>query len=371
MKNRKLLVSMLIVPFFSGCIMQPTFSDKEKKIANPINNTTYYSEAFKKLNRLIVNNNRPVYRFQVKTIENLTSSKDILPIDSKSFIKTPLILHMRSMKLMAYEPIFNKYETQTTGHVYFPSMKQTLPQLVINGSITQFDKGIVSESSNYDMDIEFTHNGDDGDLRADRDRSNSISQIALDLSIFRYNDRMYIPGVATKNKIEIHRIRKKNRLGFFLNGSGIGVSKYSTLQQSKDEALRILSEYSLLQLLGRLYSVPYWTCTTPQMKPDELVIDKKIDRFATADKKTKHMLIEELLPLYGYNYVNIDGSLSPQEQQMVVEIIKNYKFTTKQVFSNEFYRQMYSKIPNEKSRKKITTPKVWKPKNAKKVKKGV
>ncbi len=184
MKNKLILVSLFISIFLSGCIVrQPKFTEEEQKIALPMNNITYYSDAFKKLDKLITSFNRPIYRFQIKTIENLTSSQDILPIDSKSFIRTPIILHMKSMKLMAYEPIFNRYEAETTGHLYFPYMRKVMPQLVINGGITQFDKGTLSEDSNFDIDAEFGSGQGQSNLRADRDRSNSVSQIALDLNL--------------------------------------------------------------------------------------------------------------------------------------------------------------------------------------------
>ena len=78
-----------------------------------------------------------------------------------------------------------------------------MPQLVINGAITQFDKGILSDSTNFDIDAEFGRGRGDTDLRYDQDRSNDLSQIALDLSVFKYKDRAYLSGVATQNKIEI------------------------------------------------------------------------------------------------------------------------------------------------------------------------
>ncbi len=337
----KIFLSILLGLSLTGCLVfQPKFTEEERKIALPFSNVTYYSDAFKKLNQLIFNANKPVYRFQVKSIENLTSSKDALPVDSKSFILTPLILHMKQMKLMAYEPFFNRYEAQTTGRLYFPEMKKLMPQLVISGGITQFDKGILSESDNFDIDAEYRGGSDLTNLRGSRDNSKSYSQIALDLNVFQYQNRIYLPGVASKNKIEIRRLRKKNRLGFFLNGSGLGESKYSTLQQSKDEALRILIEYSLLQLLGRLYNVPYWTCTTPNLPIDTLVLDKKSDFFMKAKLETKQRLIENTLSHYGYQ-VKKDGKLGKDEQKMLLEIAKKYKFTTTKVFSKEFYELLY------------------------------
>jgi hypothetical protein len=223
---------------------QEKFTKEEQQIVRPVDNVTYFSDGFKKLNRLLSIFGKPSYRFQVKTIENMTSAKGAMPSDSRGFIRTPLIRYMSNLKLVAYEPIFNKFETQTTGFVYFPEMKKSMPHLVINGGVTQFDKGIISESNNFDLDTEFGGGRGDTDLRFDNDRSDDLSTIALDLNIFKYQDRTYLSGVATQNKIEIHRKRKKNRFGMFLNGSGIGYSKYTTLQQSKNLESRIYSLYA-------------------------------------------------------------------------------------------------------------------------------
>jgi len=344
MKINRILGSILVVWFLTGCIGEPKFSEKEKKIAMPFNNESYFSDAFKKLNKLLIAFGTPIYKIQVKTIENLTSAKSAMPMDSGSFIKTPIILNLNHIKLVAYEPIFNKYETKTTGFVYFPEMKKSMPQLVINGGITQFDKGIISKSNNFDLDTEFGGGEWRTDGRFNYDNSDSYSQIALDLSIFRYKDRTYLSGVATKNKIEIHRRRKKNRFGMFLNGSGIGYSKYSTLQQSKDEALRILSEYSLIQLLGRLYNVPYWKCTTPNMKSDKYVIDRVVQNFTTSKQEMKLKLIEQLIGFYGFKS-KINGKISKDELQALNIISKKYKFKEKRILTPNFYRELYIYTP--------------------------
>jgi hypothetical protein len=343
-KNKIIILSALLL--IQGCswVDQPKFSVKEQKIAMPIDNKTYFTGAFKKLNSLLAMYNQPNYNFQVKTIENMTSARQAMPMDSKAFLRTPLILYMNRLSLFAYEPIYNKYETQTTGHVYFPKMKEVMPELVINGSITQFDKGFISESRNFDLDLEFGSGRGDTDSRFDHDRSNSLSQIAMDLNVFKYKDRKYVSGVATQNKIVIARQRKKNRFGIFLNGSGMGYSKYATMQQSKDEALRILSEYSLIQLLGRLYQVPYWRCTTPNMPVDTDIIEKKVVQFNATKKITKFKLIERLIGFYGYK-IQIDGKLSKQELAQLENIVKKYHFKSKEVLSGNFYRELYINAP--------------------------
>ncbi len=245
---------------------------------------------------------------------------------------------------MAYQPIFNAYETKTTGFKYFPDIRKNIPQLVINGAVTQFDKGIISKNRNIDFDLEFGGGDWRSDSRFSMDTSDSFSQIALDLNIFRYSDRSFISGVATSNRIEIHRKRKKNRFGFFLNGSGIGYSKYATLQQSKDEALRILSEYSLIQLLGRLYSIPYWRCTTPEMEVDEYVMGDIISKFNSSKDDMKIKLIENLVNIYGHK-IPIDGKVSEHDIETISKIAKKYNFKAKKIFTEDFYRELYLNLP--------------------------
>ena len=351
--HTKILVPVLLVAM-QGCtiVNQPKFSAEEQKIAIPIDNNSYFTGAFKKLNKLLELYGQPVYKFQVKTIENMTSARQSMPMDSKSFLRTPLILHMNRLSLYAYEPIYNKYEAQTTGHVFFPNMKKVMPELVINGSITQFDKGYISNSRNFDLDLEFGAGTGDTDTRFDHDRSKSLSQIAMDLNIFKYNDRSYVSGVATQNKIVISRERKKNRFGMFLNGSGVGYSKYATMQQSKDEALRILSEYSLIQLLGRLYQVPYWKCTTHNMPVDTEIVAKKISQFTNATKSVKFKLIERLLKFYGKT-VEMDGTLSTEELAHLEAIYQEYNIKVKDVLSSELYKELYLKLPVFIESKKI------------------
>ena len=340
-KNKIITLSLMFAIHGCSLVDQPKFTVKEQKIAMPIDNNSYFTGAFKKLNKLLALYGQPNYKFQVKTIENMTSARQSMPMDSKAFLRTPLILHMNRLSLLAYEPIYNRYETQTTGHLYFPSMKKNLPELVINGSITQFDKGYISNSKNFDLDLEFGAGRGNTDTRSDHDRSNSLSQIAMDLNVFKYKDRTYVPGVATQNKIVISRQRKKNRFGLFLNGSGLGYSKYATMQQSKDEALRILSEYSLIQLLGRLYQVPYWTCTTPNMPVDMEIIDKKVAQFSKAKETTKIKLIERLINFHGEKAV-VDGVLSKQELSSLSSIAKSMNFKLTKVLSNDFYKELYS-----------------------------
>jgi|GEM_PF-2263081 len=344
MSKVKLILLFVSLGIMQGCVEQPKFTEEEKRIARPMNNNTYFSDGFKKLNRLLAIYNQPKYRLQVKTIENMSSAKQAMPSDSRGFIRTPLIRYMTNLQLVAYEPIFNKFETKTTGFVFFPEMKKSMPELVINGGVTQFDKGKISTSDNFDIDAEFGGGKGDTDVRYDNDKSDDLSSIALDLNMFKYKDRTYLSEVATQNKIEIHRKRKKNRFGLFLNGSGIGYSKYTTMQQSKDEALRILSEYSLLQLLGRLYDVPYWKCTIPNMPVDMDLVEKKVALFNSSKKEIKIKRIERLIKFYGYN-VTMNGAFSKNELLQLKKIYEEYHFKATKILSSGFYQELYINAP--------------------------
>jgi len=339
------VISIIILSIFliSGCtIKSPKFTKKEKQIAKPMTNDTYFSSAFEKLNLLLSTFHQNRYKFQVKDIENKSSDKS-LPKDIENFLTTPLLLNMHNIDLIAYTPVYNIREAQIAGVTHFPKMAKYLPDLVINGAVTQFDKGIINKSSNIDVDAQFGKAEGSTDMRMARDRSDDISQITLDLNVFKYDDRKFIAGAVTSNKIEIHRRRKRNRIGLFVNGSGIGYSKYATLQQSKDEALRILSEYSLLQLIGRLYNIPYWKCTTPNLEPDVYILKRKENRFNNADNKTRAKLIEELIPFFGKK-VKPDNKLSKEEAKILNEIAIEYQFKNRKL-NAKFYRELYKVAP--------------------------
>jgi len=351
------VISIIILSLFliSGCtIKSPKFTEKEKQITKPMTNDTYFSSAFEKLNLLLSIFHQNRYKFQVKDIENKSSDKS-LPKDIKSFLTTPLLLNMHNMDLIAYTPVYNIREAQIAGVTHFPKMAKYLPDLVINGAVTQFDKGIISKSSNIDVDAQFGRAKGNTDMRMAHDRSDDISQITLDLNVFKYDDRKFIDGAVTSNKIEIHRRRKRNRIGLFVNGSGIGYSKYATLQQSKDEALRILSEYSLLQLIGRLYNVPYWKCPTPNLEPDLYILKRKENRFNNANNKTRIKLLEELIPFFGKK-VKADGKLSKEEIKSLSEIAREYHFESKKL-NAKFYRELYMVAPIFKDNNKTISKK--------------
>ena len=87
------LILIGLITLLQGC-SQNRFSKQEQNITRPLDNNTYFTKAFKRLNHLLIVFKKPHYKFQVKNIENMTSAKQGMPSDSKNFIKTPLILYM-------------------------------------------------------------------------------------------------------------------------------------------------------------------------------------------------------------------------------------------------------------------------------------
>ncbi|MCK4442641.1 MAG: hypothetical protein KAU90_11600, partial [Sulfurovaceae bacterium] len=78
----KQILILLLIFVMQGCVLvdQPKFSAEEQKIAIPVDNTTYFTGAFKKLNKLLELYGQPKYKFQVKTIENMTSARQSMPM---------------------------------------------------------------------------------------------------------------------------------------------------------------------------------------------------------------------------------------------------------------------------------------------------
>ncbi len=341
MKN---IILFLIIFFISGCgFKQPKISKDEQKFESPMRNKTFFTNAFQKLNRLMTIFEVPKIRIQVKPIENRTASSK-LPFDIRTFIETPLVLYISNLDLIAYEPEFREKEMTVTG--YRPQgIGKTLPDLVINGAITQYDKNFISNSKGLNVDVEAGKGKGATTFMGELNNDVSKSQIAIDLKVYKYFDRSYLSGIATQNKIKISKYDRSGNFGLFLNGTGLGVSKSTSFKQSEDEALRILSEYSLLQLIGKLYAIPYWKCTTPNLPIDNYVVKEDLREFNSFDKKGKIKKIEIIMNGYNAPYIKRDGKLDKIEYEELKVIKKEFFIKGNNFLSPYFYQQLFIKAP--------------------------
>jgi len=331
-------IIILIGIIFTGCVTQPKFTTEEQKIKAPKIVNSNYSKAYRKFNKMMKLTPFKNLTVQVATVKNATTGK--LQYDIKHFIERPLIEFIDHMNVMAYDPEYQQNETATTG---FRSRTKWADYVIV-GEISQFDNGGYSEGSDIDLDGEF--GGGKGLTTATIGSSDGFSKssITVDLKV-KNNNGIYLTAVS--NSIELHQKNKSNSIGIFLNNIGLGVSKNASMKHSTDQALRLVSEYGLLQLLGRFYNLPYWKCFEPSMPEDYKVINAWNTEFniALKENKTNILLESVLLKGYGLDFVKVNNKLDKNELNILKQIRKNSNIVFNDIYSSDFYIELYKNIP--------------------------
>jgi len=141
---------------------------------------------------------------------------------------------------------------------YAPQM----PNIAITGAITEFDQDITEEDSSWGLEgyipAEIESEQVDTDLMAEFSSAESVSRIAIDLRLMDYRNNIILPKMHISNTILVFELSKQRNLGFMIYGSGLSRTGSVSVKQGLHQAVRNLIDYSVLQLFGKFYTVPYW-----------------------------------------------------------------------------------------------------------------
>lgn len=356
-------IMMLILFILSSCVpdIAPPLTDTEKKAFQdsqyPFAQATLYANALEQMGKVI--NDTVPYRKNIQPMEiNNTAGGKELPfnltnivINSVSYFSGP------SIAVVPHDPTFTLQDAQTGG-----KGTRLLPDILIGGSITEFDKDIEGSSSSIDLDILISHHGTEMDSELGGDKSSRLSRVVLDLYLLDYETHAVIPGGHVSNTVHVMQLDKNNNFGFAIWGSGMGIEGEIMKKQGFHKAVRNLVEYSILQLFGKYYGLPYWKLLGMKT-PDRDVLRSLHKTFKAKSRKQQVYEVQKWLARYklapvinhidGRQYYRIptDGVLSP----LTVAFIDKYKklyapaIKTNDMFS--IYRSLVENgaFPNNKT----------------------
>jgi len=334
------LISTLFISIsFIGCF-NPQISQKEKIIGPPTSTNFRYDKVFKRLEKMreIMLDKNANVMIQVESIQNATTGR--LQVDIKHFIERPLIEYFRSIKVVAYDPEYELNKQKMMG-----IRDSVWGDYIITGEISEYGNNIYSEGRELNGDLEFGRGRGFTSLNNNFSSDYSKSYLTVDLKI-KNKKGIYDTGSIASNTIFIYQLSKSNEFGFFLNNLGIGISKDISFKQSIDRALRIVSEYSLIQLLGRFDNIPYWKCFEGKLKlkEDPLVIEHW--KYFFNNSKNKLLLIKMILKRgYRLGFINMDSNYLNKCEREVLLKIKNYYNIKYSIKSVNFFVELYRHAP--------------------------
>jgi len=280
--------------FLAACApVTPTISEAERqelaKNATPYANDVGYTQALSKLGKMIEAipaDKSPKIYLQAKPIVNqsigseLTGSPD-LPLNITNMVITALngLSSVKRLLIIPYDPNYYLASRQTNVVV---GASQLAPNLVLAGSITEFDKDVEATSNDMNLDLILDRGKPDTSLSGKANNSRTMSRVTLDLYLIDARLNAVIPGLSVSNTVNVMEIQKGREVAFAIFGSGFGVSGNITHAQGFQRAVRNLVGYSVVQLLGRFYDLPYepllgLTSKDPLIKRSETAAQQPAD----------------------------------------------------------------------------------------------
>jgi hypothetical protein len=213
----------------------------------------------------------------------------------------------------------------------YPARNQKLvPDVVLAGGITEFDRGLTTVDQRRDLDLESKEiedapdwfGGDTIGLDYSQGDKWSKAKIAVDFNLISFEAQCGIPKMQASNGINVYKGVKEGELGFTLFGPTIGLRGSVKKVQGRHEAVRYLVQFSVIQLVGRYLDLPYWKLLDG-VQPDPVVLQTLRTNYLRRDQAGRTLLIKRLLWLHGHT-VPVNATLDPETKAALAKADPTY-----------------------------------------------
>lgn len=346
---RYLLLAYFIL-FFSGCVGDEERMEEvvkaQHEVERPQNNFTGFHNGLKTFGK-DANRFYQGYGFEpgsimigVRSIDNATSNAKLLKISS--VIATAL----QTMFFSTYNSVFKitdiEYKNDLSSVSLMGDFRLKFNGVAIDGAITEANTaGSLSNSGSFDISF----GGGDTETDTALDMSNDIkaTTISLDLRMVDISSKHFNEmKTYITNSLTVYGKSESGGLGFYIMGTGLSLSSSVQKNQSLDFALRVLAEYSVLELMGRYLELPYWHCLGSD-KPDEELMALKRNIWTSSTEADRIVRLKAMLVYYGFPL-----KLTPEydaQTQLAVKTVRNVYGLRGKSRSARFMENLFMAMP--------------------------
>lgn len=296
--------------------------------------TTVFEESLGRLGVMLKGYGVPDTPVQSKNIGNQTAEQSV-PADLYIMVSTTISKIGKPLIFIPYDVQYVIGETTTGGNI-----QRIYPKVVITGGITGFDQDMVEKER--EMEAEGGWAGASGGGRVSAE--GGLSRVTIDLSMMDYKTQTYFTGVVTSNSICL----RKDKLGWgvfaYYMGNGASFDYSLKHKQGVNAALRTVVEFSLIELLGKMFEVPYWKCIDGA-EPDLKMAERLRDEFAYLPEDKQALKLKKLLYLHGYDVQKDVPVIQGFEEKIIRTEMNNRKCAS----MADLYIKLWNTVPIEKS----------------------
>ena len=262
MKNIKFFSIMACAALLYGCAsvesrledkLASEFAEmKQGPNGGPYKSITNFSDSLSCMDRLMLAKNIRNIPVMVEDIDDKTEAVKTGVRDMLVSAISEMTHKSHGIKLILYGKdsgnLISFLKAANNNKVY-----ENLPWYDIQGSISQFDKGVTSVDASIGL-FARRHGG----LGAAR--GSSLSVVALDLNVVSTKDMSVVPGVSSKNSVAIFQRGDSLDADASINKFGVYFDINLSRNEGQAQAVRSLVELAAVEIVGKLTRVPYEQC---------------------------------------------------------------------------------------------------------------
>jgi len=355
---RKMQIVLIFMSFsllmVSCASVDPAKIDVELKTAPPTSQVTTFTQALADLGLMTEIYNVDEVKIQSNPIGDNTgtsgSTGGEIPRDITEMIKSSLNSIGGRVLFIPYDPSFIQNQ-MVTGYSSFD--EKLIPDVVISGGITEFDRGLETRGDGTDVSAgaEFTGLPDylpskEIKLRYGDTSKSGLASITLDFNLLNFKTMAGIPRMNTVNSMKVSKAMGDKELGISLFGQTFGRKGSIKKVQGRHAAVRLLVELSMIQVVGKYNGLPYWRLLGEDAEPDkdvESAIKKFYYRLSDPERIFK---AQEWLYLHGHE-LQLNGVMDQATTAALQKFDGSYK-SGSQIDENLFLK-IYVSIPVKES----------------------
>lgn len=317
--------SLLLLAACAG--IDPANVDVELKKTAPVTKITSYTKALQQLGLMSEIYGSIPLKVQSNPIGDNTGTSGAtggeIPRDITEMIKSSLNSIGGKITFIPYDPAFIQNQ-MVTGYSTFDN--KLIPDVVISGGITEFDRGLetrgegtdVSASADFTNAPSFMPTKTVG-IDYGESGKTGLARITLDFNLLDFKTMAGVPRMNTVNSMEVHKALAEEEFGITLFGPTFGRKGSIKKVEGRHAAVRLLVELSMTQIVGKYLNLPYWVLLGEDVQADEVVMSRVEQEFYSISESARVKKAQEWLFLMGED-VALNGKLDDK----TVAALKNF-----------------------------------------------
>jgi len=315
---------VVILPLLTSCQTAPQNVNVALPKSLPAAKVTVFNQAIYDMGTMsTIYSDKPLRIMANEIVDNTGTSVATsaeIPRDITAMVKSTLNGFGGNITFVPYDPNFMA-NSMNTGYTSFEN--KVIPDIIIDGGITEFDRGLETKGDSTEADVSGTWGGGKafGFSMEDSNKA-SAARITLDFNLIDFQTFSGIPQMQAINSMKLHKATKKDAMGITLFSSTFGAQGTIKKVQGRHAAVRMLVQLSMLQVVGKYENLPYWKLL-PGSKRDVNLLNRVIDDYYALPTNLRTARLQVFLALNGHS-VQVNGNMDSSTQKAKQAIISKY-----------------------------------------------